>query len=84
MNFVNVYVLKSLSLDAEGNVASKNVGVTFSIHEAEAHQAKDIANEYETFEVGIDWQEAAAKSALVEQMRIFREMVAERHAEALR
>ena len=79
-----VYVLVTLRIDAKGEVQRKNVGVTLSIHDAEAHQAKDIANEYEMFEVGIDWQEAAAMSAVVGQSRIFREMIANQIAEALR
>ena len=79
-----VYVLVTLRIDAKGEVQRKNVGVTFSIHDAEAHQAKDIANEYETFEIPIDWQETAVMSAVVEQSRIFRDMIAGQIAEALR
>ena len=84
MESVSVHVLTSLFLDAKGAVTSRNVGATFSLHEAEAHRAKGVENEFETFQIDADWQEAAATSALVEQMRAFRDLIAEQHEEALR
>ena len=34
----SVYVLTTLSLDSKGAVTNRNVGVTFSLHEAELHR----------------------------------------------
>ena len=84
MESVSVYVLTSLFLDPKGAIRSKNVGVTFSLHEAEAHRDKGVENEFEAFQIDVNWEEAAATSALVEQMRVFRDLIAEQHAEALR
>jgi len=84
MDCVNVYVLTTLSLDDEGNVLPCNVGVTFSLHEAEAHRAKGVENEFETFQIDSDWQEDAATTELVVAMRGFRDMVREMQEEALR
>jgi len=52
MDRVTVYVLTSLSIDSDGNVASRNVGATFDVFEAEAHRAKGVENEFETFAIG--------------------------------
>ncbi len=84
MDFVNVYVLTCLSIDAQGVVISRNVGVTFSIHEAEAHRAKGVENDSESFQIDSNWQEDAATSDLVVAMRAFRDYVEELRAEALR
>ena len=83
-NFVHVFVLTSLSVDKNGDVKSRNVAVTFDLFEAEDHRNKGVENDYDTFVVPCDWREDAAKSALVEQMRVSRDLIAEQHAEALR
>ena len=84
MESVNAYVLTSLSIDSKGAVTSRNVGVTFSIHEAEAHRVKGLENEFEIFEIDSNWQEDAATTALVIAMREFREIVRQMQQEALR
>ena len=84
MDYVHVFVLTSLSLDKKGELRSRNVAVTFDLFEAEDHRNKSVENDYDTLVVPCDWQEAAATSALVEQMRVFRDLIAEQHAEALR
>jgi hypothetical protein len=81
---VHVFVLTKLVIDPNSTVVSKNVGVTFNIHDAEKYAASDVANGYETFEVESNWQEGAATTDLVIAMRRFREYVAELQAEALR
>ena len=80
-NFINAYVLTSLFFDSKGNIASRNVGVTFSLHEAERHKAQD-ENEYETFEISSNWQEHAATTELVFAMREFCDMVKELQQDA--
>ena len=84
METTNVYVLMTLSIGIRGEVVRKNVGVTFSLHEAENHQEKDIGNEFETFQIDANWQEDAATSNLVAAMREFTGMVREMQEEALR
>jgi hypothetical protein len=84
MDSVGVYVLTSLFLDAKGAVASKNVGVTFDICEAEAHKAKGVENDFEAFTVPADWRQDAEQSSLIGAMRDFREMIAEMQEAALR
>lgn len=84
MEPLTVYVLVTLGISAGGEVTRRNVGVTFNIHEAEAHAALDIANEYEKFEIEANWRDDAEMSALVVAMRSFRECVDELRAEALR
>jgi hypothetical protein len=81
---VNLYVLTSLLIDAKGNVSSRNVGVTFDIFEAEAHKAKGIENDFETFTAAGDWRQDAEQSSLIGAMRDFREMVAKLQEVALR
>ena len=71
METTNVYVLMTLSIDCHGEVVRKNVGVTFSLHEAEDHQDKDISNEFETFQIDANWQEDAATTNLVVALREF-------------
>jgi len=81
---MDVFVLTTLSLDDEGNVISRNVGVTFNIHDAEAHGAQGVEHEYETHSINANWREDAEVTATVLAMRAFREIVALQIAEALR
>lgn len=81
---VTVYVLTKLSLDSKGDVISRNVGVRFSLHEAELHKGKGIEHDFEVFQIDANWQDAAATTELVVAMRCFREYVAELQADALR
>ena len=83
MDCVNAYVLTKLSLDSKGNVQSRNVGVTFSLHEAERHKARGVENEFESFLIATNWQEDAAQTNLVFAMREFRSMVEQWQAAAL-
>jgi hypothetical protein len=78
----DVYVLTSLFFDSKGNVASMNVGVTFSLHEAEHHKGKGIENDFETFQIESSWLEDAATTDLVTAMREFRAMVRELQQDA--
>jgi hypothetical protein len=84
MDDANIYVLTSLSIDAIGDVVSRNVGITFNIHEAELHRGDGVANDYETFQIDSKWQEDSATTALVITMREFRSVVEEMQREALR
>ena len=84
MEMFDSYVLTSLSVDSKGDVVSRNVGVTFSLHEAELHRGDGVGNDYETFQIDANWQEDAATTALVIAMREFRSMVEEMQREALR
>jgi hypothetical protein len=70
-NFINAYLLTSLFFDSKGDIASRNVGVTFSLHEAERHKRQGVENEYETFQICSNWQEHAATTELVIVMREF-------------
>jgi hypothetical protein len=81
---VHIFVLTKLVIDPNGTVVSKNIGVTFNIHDAEKYAASDVANGYETFEVESNWQEDAATTGLITAMRDFREMVKAMQDEALR
>jgi len=82
-NFVSVYVLTSLYCDSNGDIATRNVGVTFSVHEAEVHRAEGVQNEFEEFRLRTDWREDAETSSLVAAMRHFREIVEEMQRSAL-
>jgi hypothetical protein len=84
MEMFDTYVLTSLSVDSKGDVISRNVGVTFSLHEAELHRGDGLANDYETFQIGADWQEDAGTTALVIAMREFRQIVKQMQEESLR
>jgi hypothetical protein len=84
MECLNVYVLTTLSIDAKGDVVSRNVGVTADIIEAEAHEAHGVENDFETFVASGNWREHAEQSALIITMRDFREMVQQMHEAALR
>lgn len=84
METTNVYVLMTLRIGSQGEVVRENVGVTFSLHEAESHQDKDISNEFESFQIDANWRGDAATTNLVVAMRDFRDMVREMQEEALR
>jgi hypothetical protein len=84
MDCLNCYVLTTLRINANGSVASTNVGVTFDIFEAEAHKAKGVENDFDTFVVSGDWREDAEQSELIASMRDFREMVQAMQDEALK
>jgi hypothetical protein len=80
----NVYVLTTLSIDANGNVISRNVGVTFDVFEAEAHKRHGVENDFEIFVVCGNWRESAKQSALITTMRDFCEMVQQMQEAAVR
>lgn len=84
LSLSNVYVLTSLFFDSKGNIASRNVGVTFSLHEAERHKGQCVEHEFETFQIESYWQEDAATTGLVIAMREFCSMVQEMQEAALR
>jgi hypothetical protein len=84
MEMFDAYVLTSLRVDSKGDVVSWNVGITFSLHEAELHRADGVTNDYERFQINANWQEDASTTALVIAMREFRSMVEEMQREALR
>jgi hypothetical protein len=84
MDMFDVYVLTCLAIDPKGEVVSKNVGVTFNLHDAEAHRAEGVEHEFETFQIAPNWQEDAEQSELISAMREFREMVKRMQDEALR
>jgi hypothetical protein len=81
---MDVFVLTTLTLDSKGTVTSRNVGVTFSLHEAEIHKGEGIENEFETFQIDSNWLEDAASTELVIAMRDFCAMVKTMQEEALR
>jgi hypothetical protein len=82
MDCLNVYVLTTLCINCKGNVQSRNVGVTFSLHEAECHRVKGIENDFESFPVAPNWQEHAATTDLVIAMREFCDIVKELQQDA--
>ncbi|HXW92952.1 MAG TPA: hypothetical protein VEK33_20550 [Terriglobales bacterium] len=84
MDRTKVYLLTSLVIDPNGEVIGKNVGVTFSLHEAEEHRAKGVENDFETFQIDSNWQVDAATTDLIVALRTFREIVEEQQAQALR
>ena len=81
---VNVYVLTSLAINSDGEVIGKNVGVTFSLHEAERHRERGIENDFETFQIASNWLEDAATTDLVVAMRGFCAIVKDMQDAALR
>jgi len=83
-NSVLLYVLTRLDIDGKGNVTSRNVGVTFSLFEAEEHRSKSYENDFETYRVNADWREDAETTAAVSAMRDFRLIVEEMLTNALR
>ena len=64
---------RALALIVRATSISRNVGVTFSLHEAELHRGDGVENDYETFQIDANWQEDAATTALVIAMREFRD-----------
>ena len=76
------YVLTSFCFNCKGNIASRNMGVTFSLHEAERHKAQGVENEFETFQICSNWQEHAVTTELVFAMREFCDMVKELQQDA--
>lgn len=84
MDCRNLYVLTSLSIDADGKVVSRNVGVSFDVFEAEAHRARGVENDFEVFVVDGNWREDAEQSSLVAAMRDFCALVRQMQEEALR
>jgi hypothetical protein len=84
MDGAQIFVLTSLYIDDAGNVANRNVGVTFDLLEAEAHRAQGIENDVQTFSVSVNWREDAEQSNLVTTMRDLRAMVQEMQEGALR
>jgi hypothetical protein len=79
-----IFVLTSLYIDDAGSVANRNVGVTFDLLEAEAHRAQVIENDFQAFDVSVNWREDAEQSNLVTTMRDLRAMVQEMQEAALR
>ena len=84
MNCANAYVLTTLCLDTRGEVIGKNVGVTFSLHQAELHKAKGVENDFEAFQIESKWVEDAATPELVVAMRGFCDIAREMQEAALR
>jgi hypothetical protein len=84
MKQTQVFVLKTLVINAKGEAESKNVGVTFNIHDAEAHRSAGVENEFDTFEVAAEWEHDAATTEIVTMMREIRETVEERCDESCR
>jgi len=84
MDRVRLFVLTCLYIDREGKVASRNVGATFSLPEAELHKAECIEHDFETLLVDARWPEDAAKTDVVFAMRDFGELVREMQDAALR
>ncbi len=84
MERLTAYVLTCLTIDEKGNVFSRNVGVTFDLFAAEAHKAKGVENDFETFTVTAEWRKEAEQSSLITAMREFREIVKQMQDEALR
>ena len=57
MDYVHVFVLKTLRVDERGEIKSRNVAVTFDLFEAEDQRNKGVENGYDTFVVPSDWRE---------------------------
>lgn len=84
MNPVRIFALTCLYIDSAGNLANRNVGVTFSLLEAEAYRAQSIEHDFQTFGVSVHWREDTEQSNLVKTMRDLRAMVQEMQEAALR
>ena len=84
MDCLSLHVLTKLFIDAKGNVASRNIGVTFDIFEAESHKANGVENDFDTFALKGDWRVDAEHSSLISAMRDFRDLVQRMQDEALR
>lgn len=83
MDTTKVFVLVKLNLNAKGDVERKNVGVTFNIHDAEAHKDAGFENEVDELTCDASILEGAAVTATVEIMRDFRAIIADQCKEAL-
>ncbi len=57
MDYVHVFVLKTLRVEEDGEFKSRNVAVTFDMFEAEDHRNQAVENGYDTFVVPGDWRE---------------------------
>jgi len=57
MDYVHVFVLRTLCVDENGEVKNRNLAVTFDMFEAEDHRNKSVENGYDTFVVPGDWRE---------------------------
>src|ERR1700747_1166709 len=51
MDYVHVFVLRTLCVGEDGEIKSRNVAVTFDMFEAEDHRNKRVENGYDTFVV---------------------------------
>ena len=66
---VPVYVLKRERINNEGQIVSQNVGVTFSIHDAELHKGESFENDFDTLQYSGDMQEESTTTRLILAMR---------------
>ena len=57
MEYVHVFVLRTLCFDEDVEIKSRNVAVTFDMFEAEDHRDKRVENGYDTFVVPGNWRE---------------------------
>ena len=57
MDYVHVFVLRTLCFDEEGEIKSRNVAITFDMFEAEDHRNKGVENGYDTSVVPVNWRE---------------------------
>jgi hypothetical protein len=80
---VSLYVLTRLLITGD-HIGPRNVGVTFSLDEAQKHAAKDVANGFEMHQVDAKSQEDVETSNLLIALREFREVVQAQIEEALR
>jgi hypothetical protein len=51
MDYVHVFVLRTLSVGEDGEIKSRNVAVTLDMFEAEDHRNNGVENGYDTFVV---------------------------------
>jgi hypothetical protein len=64
-----VYVLKRERINDEGQIVSQNVGVTFSIHEAEGHKSASFENDFDTLQFSGSVQDQTNATDLILAMR---------------
>jgi hypothetical protein len=55
MEYVHVFVLRTLCVGEYGEIKSRNVAVTFDMFEAEDHRNKGVERGYATFVVPGNW-----------------------------
>jgi len=55
MDYVHVFVLRTLCVGENGEIKSRNVAVTLDMFEAEDHRNKGVENGYDTFVVPGNW-----------------------------